>query len=366
MNCNTINPCQCDEHLIFNIDLRTGQPVRLNKIAQELVPFGDKIGEHHISVNLVYRQENETKHINLPAYVIETPQERILNILFPADTKVSIKQAEQTANINRLAYHIDKLTETVTEESAFVTIESVGNLNILSISLSDITAEKGISSDAIIASLQAQAAKITDWQKPIEIRFNGTNGIQSVAEVTKLERTINDVLTYICIKVQRPELAKNVIDKNSITINLYISKDNSVFAQTTASNTTDDNEVIYLYENNDGIIGLTDFDPQWQDYTIGNWDRFDEKISRKQTPLTFMSTPTSGQYCPVSYHFNYNPETSALVSGVMDISYYKEVEGQLQLWIERRNFNGNLSTYTGDEGIGEPKIIKYALGTPIS
>lgn len=115
MKCTITPKCENIRDFVLDIDLRVEPDVRIEKIARELIPLNDTIGEHHISVNLAYKAGEQTCHVNLPAFVSENRQERILCTLFPDDTYATIRNNGQEEEINLLEYRIDRLTEAVRE-----------------------------------------------------------------------------------------------------------------------------------------------------------------------------------------------------------------------------------------------------------
>lgn len=117
MKCDFFQECETAKNLVIDIDLRVDKQVRIADIAKRLLPLNDKIGEVHISANLAYNEQGQSKHTNLPAYAIETDEERIFCILFPTETYATIWQNPGYRSINLLEYHIDKHTEVITEVS---------------------------------------------------------------------------------------------------------------------------------------------------------------------------------------------------------------------------------------------------------
>lgn len=99
--------------------------------------------------------------------------------------------------------------------------------------------------------------------------------------------------------------------------------------------------VLYLYENSDGLIDSTDSIPN-----SAFWSDLYNELEKEKYPALFLKTPNTEQYCPVTYDFTKNSDSS--YSGRMQISYFKETNGKPELWVETRNlekFEGIPSIY---------------------
>lgn len=117
MKCHMTSPCETVKNLLLDIDLRVEPSVRIASVAQKIVPLNDTIGENHISASLTFEQDKQTRHTNLPVFVSENETERILCILFPEGIYANIRKDRASTKVNLLEFHIDKLTEAVSEIS---------------------------------------------------------------------------------------------------------------------------------------------------------------------------------------------------------------------------------------------------------
>lgn len=103
----------------------------------------------------------------------------------------------------------------------------------------------------------------------------------------------------------------------------------------------DPQPVLYLYENSDGLIDTIDSRPN-----SAFWSDLYNELEKEKYPALFLKTPNTEQYCPVTYDFTKNSDSS--YSGRMQISYFKETNGKPELWVETRNlekFEGIPSIY---------------------
>lgn len=114
----------------------------------------------------------------------------------------------------------------------------------------------------------------------------------------------------------------------------------------------DPQPVLYLYENSDGFIDVTDFKPN----TV-LWLELYRELEKGKYPALFLKTPNTDQYCPVTYDFTKNSDSS--YSGRMQISYFKETNGKPELWVETRKFK----EFVGNTSFCDelPSIKKYSL-----
>lgn len=162
--CDVFSDCMCDRHLVMNLDLRVDLENRLAEVSRVVVPLKERIGGLSVSVNLTYQENGVSKYCNLPVYVTEDEQERVIKVSFPADLRVTIWTDGVEKAIHGLEYHVNKHTEVVTEVVTDVnTFQPTPGRIQLSILVKDITEEQGLNSDTILSSLTAQAQRIRDW-----------------------------------------------------------------------------------------------------------------------------------------------------------------------------------------------------------
>lgn len=108
-------------------------------------------------------------------------------------------------------------------------------------------------------------------------------------------------------------------------------------------------EVIRLIEDGNYVLNAAD----------RNWNKLYDELNKGNRPLLSLKTPESGAYCPVTYEFTpLTPATTPDVSyqGKIEISYLKETDGVMEMWVETRvfsAFNGQASSYD------YPHIKKY-------
>ena len=232
----------------------------------------------------------------------------------------------------------------------------------LTIDLNQMDELYGIDSEAIENSLLAQAECITDWNKPIQLfLFSGnTNGGLTYEAIllsnTKLDNSKGSTFSLF---FKTPDEFLDRIEE-MLKLKIVVSKSGSVSAISITKDCFPDKRIFHLKENGDGVISLVDNQPH------GDWDSFDEELKKGKHPTVYLSTPTSNGECPVVYNFQTNAEGK--LEGIMEIHYYKMVEDERQLWIEKRVFTDGCSSgslYSTEALIEkyslEPDIIKFQI-----
>lgn len=122
-----------------------------------------------------------------------------------------------------------------------------------------------------------------------------------------------------------------------------------------------DPNLIFLCENNDRVISGSE---NAHIPATNDWNRFANEIKWGHHPAVFLCSAASERYYPVAYQFNRSADGTAVAGGVMEISYYREVDGQMELWIERRTFTGApFGGWQYSGGNPRPVILKVRLGT---
>lgn len=106
-------------------------------------------------------------------------------------------------------------------------------------------------------------------------------------------------------------------------------------------------EAIYLTENGDYQVDTSD----------KNWFKLRDELNKGNRPLLSLKTPESGVYCPVTYEFTpVTPATTPVsYQGKMEISYLKETDGVMEMWVETRIF----TNFYGAGVYDYPHIKKY-------
>lgn len=358
--CNVSLPGEEVKDLILDVDLRINAALRINKVANVLLPLNDRLGEFHLSVNLFFKVGEAVRHINLPAYMTENEQERILHVLFPAEVQVMVYKDEAETSINLLEYHIDKRSEVVTEVSGTDPYEQNCGHNVLTLDVAGIDFNSDWTrNEELLASVLEQAKKVSDWDKPLDVII-AEGGMKNYCWTLNIANysTIIQILARSYGSYIRP-YTKEILE--------IVIKPFGEDAFVNIKNTTEvRRDLIFLYEDNNDVISGADSDRNNARAKPNNWNIFVTELVQGNQPAVFLASPTSGKYCPVAYTFELDETTKQVKNLVMDISYYKEVNGQFQLWIERRSFPGGCgagaSYYHGDDGM--PIFFKFSL-TPV-
>lgn len=359
--CNVSLPGEEVKDLILDVDLRTNADLRINKVANVLLPLNDRLGEFHLSVNLFFKVGEAVRHINLPAYMTENEQERILHVLFPAEVQAMVYKDEAETAINLLEYHIDKRSEVVTEVSGTDPYEQKCGHNVLTLDLAGIDSNSDWTQNAeLLASVLEQAKKVSDWDKPLDLLIRD-KAAKEWCEILKISVRTNTIK----INARIPNNFINAVFMHEI-IEVFIDFAEGEEGVDIRNVPEQRHDLIFLYENNDALISGVDFDRNNARAKSNNWNVFASELVHGNQPAVFLASPTSGKYCPVAYTFELDETTKELKNLVMDISYYKEIDGQFQLWIERRRFPKgcwNPATYDHDDN-GKPIFFKFSL-TPV-
>lgn len=361
--CDIFSDCMCDRHLVMNLDLRVDLENRLAEVSRVVVPLKERIGGLSVSVNLTYQENGVSKYCNLPVYVTEDEQERVIKVSFPADLRVTIWTDGVEKAIHGLEYHVNKHTEVVTEVVTDVnTFQPTPGRIQLSILVKDITEEQGLNSDTILSSLTAQAQRIRDWNQPIDLVLEQKPGRSYLmAEILEVQRQYVASQLKLTIRARRPNNLIPTIGTEIMELSITVGNEGVLEVGFLEKSAFLPN-LIFLYEDDNGLISNLDQDGSWT--APVNWEWFASELQAEQYPAVYLRSPNSGGYCPVNYQV-FRDEANVVNGVLMEISYYREVDGHLELWTEQRNFDGLpiiSSSYAG--GQGEPlKIRKVILGT---
>lgn len=359
--CHVFEACTCDQHLVMNLDLRVELENRVAEVSRVVVPLKEQIGCLQVSVSLAYRENGVTKYCNLPVCVTENEQERIVKLLFPADLCVTIWSDGAEKVIHGLEYHVDKRTEVVTEVVTDLnTFQPVPGRIQLSFNAKDITAEEGLNSEAILNSLTAQAQQVRDWNQPIDLIIVQLKTDFLSVEIIEVRRQYVGAQLTLTIRARRPDNLIPKIGKEIMELSILVNND-EVAVMFTEKPAFIPN-LIFLYEDGNGLISNLDRDGSWT--LARNWDWFAYELNAEQQPAVYLRSQNSGGYCPATYQIFRN-EANVINRVLMEISYYREVDGHLELWTEQRNFDGVPSSGANYfDGQGDPlKIRKVVLGT---
>lgn len=360
--CDVFADCGYEQYLVLNLDLRVELEKRLAEVARVIVPLKEGVGMLHVSTSLAYQENGVTKYCNLPVCVTEDEQERVVRLLFPAGLNVTIWTDEAEKVINGLEYHVDKHTEVVTEViNDLNTIQPIPGRIQLSVNMRDITENEGLNSDAILNSLEAQVRQVRDWNQPIDlVLYMGRGENYLMPEMLEVQRNRIGTQLHLLIRARRPNDCISTIGQEIMELSIGVDGDkvDLVFFQKTAFVPN----LVFLYEDCNGVISLLDNDKGWS--PARNWEWFSSMLKAGQRPAVYLCSPNSGGYCPVYYQV-FQDEAGAINGVLMETSYYREVDGHLELWTERRNFDGLPETSaTYFEGYEEPlRIRKVVLGT---
>lgn len=361
--CDVFSDCMCDRHLVMNLDLRVDLENRLAEVSRVVVPLKERIGGLSVSVNLAYQENGVSKYCNLPVYVTEDELERVIKVSFPADLRVTIWTDGVEKAIHGLEYHVDKRTEVVTEVVADVNTfqPTLGRIQ-LSFLVKDITEEDGLNSDAILSSLTAQAQQVRDWNQPIDLVLEQKPGKSYLmAEILEVQRQYVASQLKLTIRARRPNNLIPTIGTEIMELSITVGNEGVLEVGFLEKSAFLPN-LIFLYEDANGLISNFDQDGSWT--APVNWEWFASGLQAEQYPAVYLRSPNSGGYCPVNYQV-FRDEANVVNGVLMEISYYREVDGHLELWTEQRNFDGlpRISSSYAD-GQGEPlKIRKVILGT---
>lgn len=359
--CDVFTTCACDEHLVMKLDLRVELENRIAEVARAVVPLKERIDGLQVSASLVYQENGMTKFCSFPVCIAENEQERILKLLFPVGQSVTIWMDGAEKVISGLEYHVDKHTESVTEVmSDLSTFQPVPGRIQFSFHVGDVTEEGSLNSDTILSSIAAQAKEVRDWNLPIDLLLVDVPGKRFwTAGMIEIQRSFSVSGVTLKIRARRPNIYIPKIAREVIELVIDVTREGIEveFIEKTAVLPN----LIFLYEDSDGVISSADHDDGGS--YVGNWNWFGSELEVNQHPVVYLCSRESGSYCPVFYQVSRNEDGS--VSGFsMEISYYREVDGQLELWTEQRIFSGlpgSGATYANPAASG-PKIRKVSLG----
>lgn len=286
----------------------------------------------------------------------ENEQERIVKLLFPVGLCVTIWSDGAEKVIHGLEYHVDKRTEAVTEVVTEVHSMPVAanRIHIFLETKNFSSGSGGMNSEANLLSVQEQVKNIRNWDMPVDFVLTLSNGMKHYIETVALYDQKGTVEISGCCPDSFFSLVKHdiivlQIRRNGTEVSVWFQNRDKVHRN-----------LLLLYENNDCVIDGNDKDVTDQAIIHrGNWDKFEEEIRRGYYPVVYLKSPTSERYYPVSYQYTISPDNSVF-SLVMEISYYKETNGVMELWIEKRTFMNNFYQYAGN---GRPEIKKVVLGT---
>lgn len=357
--CDVFSDCICDRHLVMNLDLRVDLENRLAEVSRVVVPLKERIGGLSVSVNLAYQENGVSKYCNLPVYVTEDEQERVIKVSFPADLRVTIWTDGVEKAIHGLEYHVDKRTEVVTEVVTDVNqVPTAANrIHIYLETKNFVSNPAGMNSEANILAVMEQVQDIRDWNMPVDFVLVLPNGMKYYLETTALY----DKKSIVEISGRCPDSFLTFV-KNDVIV-LQVRRNGEDLSVSFQNQDEVRRDLLLLYENNDNVIDGQDRDVSDRSVIHAeNWERFKQEIKRGYYPVVYLKSLNSGSYCPVSYQYTLSSEKSVL-SLVMEISYYKEVDGVMELWLERRVFEDDLYRYAGD---GKPEIKRVVLGTVVN
>lgn len=233
------------------------------------------------------------------------------------------------------------------------------------VNLKDMDERDGIDSEAIEASLIAQAEKIVDWSKTVELLLldgngNGGGPIYSATLISKRYLNNSSSISLKMVFKTPSDLLNKLSEILKFTIR--INKDTWKATCSITDDWSYNPEIFHLHENNDNVISASDGQKG------GDWSSLNEELKRGNQPVVFLKSPTSEYECPVRYSFIKNADGT--MPGMMEIFYPKSVDGQWQLWIERRHFSngcGEATIYAGETSSSEgPEIIKTKLSDSLS
>lgn len=357
--CDVFTECVCAQHVVMKLDLRVESEKRVAEVARAIVPLKEAIGCLHVSTSLAFQENGVTKYCNLPVVVTENEQERIVKLLFPADLCVTIWMNGAEQVINGLEYHVDKRTEVVTEVVTEITRVPVvaDRIHIFLETKNFASSPEGMNSAANLQAVLEQVKGISDWNLSVDFVLVLPTGMKYYLETMALY----DKKSVVEISARCPDSFLSFV-KNDIIV-LQLQKSAGEWLVGFQNRDEVHRDLLLLYENNDNVID--DKDKDVSDKSVihhGNWTRFEEEVRRGYYPVVYLKSLTSERYYPASYQYSISPETSVL-SLTMEISYYKEIEGVMELWIERRRFENGLYQYVGN---GSPEVKRVVLGTVIN
>lgn len=357
--CDVFAECGCDQHLVLNLDLRVELEKRLAEVACVVVPLKEGVGMLHVSTSLAYQENGVTKYCNLPVCVTEDEQERIVRLLFPAGLNVTIWRDGTEKVIHGLEYHVDKRTEVLTEVVTEVNQLPVAanRIHIFMETKNFVSSPAGMNSEANLVAVLEQVNQIQDWNMPVDFVLVLPTGMKYYLEAM----TLYDKNGVLEISARCPDSFLSFV-KNDVIV-LQVQRKGEELSVSFQNRDEVHRNLLLLYENNDNVIDGNDKDlSDMSSIHIGNWMRFEEEIRRGYYPVVYLKSFASERYYPVSYQYSISPDNSTL-SLVMEISYYKEVDGMMELWIENRTFVDNLYRYGGN---GIPEIKKVVLGAVVA
>lgn len=357
--CNVFAECVCDGFLVMKLDLRVELERRLAEVARVIVPLKERIGSLHVSTSLAYQENGVTKYCNLPVLVTENEQERIVRLLFPNGLNITIWTDGAEKAINGLEYHVDKRTEVLTEVVTEVSQlpMAANRIHIFMETKNFVSSPAGMNSEANLFAVSEQVNQIQDWNIPVDFVLVLPTGMKYYLEAIALY----DKKSVLEISARCPDSFLSFV-KNDIIV-LQVQRNGEELSVSFQNRDEVHRDLLLLYENNDNVIDGNDKDlSDMSSIHIGNWKRFEEEIRRGYYPVVYLKSLTSERYCPVSYQYAISPDNSTF-SLVMEISYYKEVDGMMELWIENRTFVDNFYRY---EGNGMPEIKKVVLGAIVA
>lgn len=114
----------------------------------------------------------------------------------------------------------------------------------------------------------------------------------------------------------------------------------------------DKDMTVFLYDDGDGKIHISDTDVDIDKYSFNNWRDLYNYLLAGETPAIYLKTNNTDNYIPASYRLIRDEALSekgpkTIYVGYIEIMYTKVVDGTSQLWVERRNFSSGSGGFKG-------------------
>lgn len=336
MTCGMTPCCRQNDVLAFTLELQVEPVVRLREVTKELVPFKWWLRSRHLSMNLVYPDEGVVKQMNVGAYVVEDDAAFRVKLLFPEGVSVNILEEGGERAVNYLEYRVDKQTEVVTETGRWIDESAKGVGAIVLELYLDLALEAesivDFTKPEFLDSVSAQVALISDWNKPVILRFAVKEEIGSryssdyycLAEGLDFGRPREGMLTIRTV-VPESELSQ-MLDGNVVTVKIDLATN---VVSVGVSNYKDQN-VLFLAENGDRIMNTADLNASLK----GTCVDFEKQMKAGNCPALYLKTSRSGGYYPAYYVFNEAVPKAGAVPTKIGCLYVKEVDGKKVLVVD--------------------------------
>lgn len=234
---------------------------------------------------------------------------------------------------------LDNLTDNPDE--TYATKEELESItpNFFVLNKSELTSSDWEKNEAIKETLKSQLRTFTDLNRPLCVIVNAYD-MKYYPEIICLRNLFVDKDNYtIIFKVKWPKEFQYEIGCDQSQFSVGVGNFETITNIT--NEFLPELHTLFLYDNSNYIIDASDFDPDNQLAKSINWQKWNDLLKAGIMPVVYLRSDLSEHYCLAEYKYFFN-EVSQEYDTDVEIAYRKVVDGQLQLWIERRYFKGSI------------------------